>query len=129
MTQRRKISERSHIEQQGEFFDAALAAATRSVRGDTHFVGMDKIRGPVAKRAALRATGFQFNDDDDSWLSWLLPESADKNYKETFKIVEALYRTAVEAAIAGVETFKSFVAEQVRLAEYPTDNRSDDCAF
>jgi hypothetical protein len=53
-----KISQARHIEQNREAFDQALAAATRSVREDRHFVGMNNIRQPIDLPSGLKSHRF-----------------------------------------------------------------------
>lgn len=52
-----KKSENDHIAALGDKWPLALAAASMSVRLDPKLVGLDKIRGPLAISAALKATG------------------------------------------------------------------------
>ena len=40
-----------------EKFDRALAAATLFVRGDRRFIGLQKVREPIAEAAAVNALG------------------------------------------------------------------------
>ena len=101
-------TEKKHIERNQHAYTVALAAATRSVREDAHFVGLDKIRVPIAKRAALKAIGFEFHDED----SWRLPASAGQDFKKTQDLVEAAYRAALNAARAALEGLQAQQAEQ-----------------
>lgn len=52
--------EQKHIDKIGLLtFERALAAASLCVRMDARLTGLDKLRGPLAHAAALRATGFR----------------------------------------------------------------------
>jgi len=53
-----KLSRSAFLDRVGRYrFAEALEHATRFVRGDPRFVGLDKVRRPIADTAALHALG------------------------------------------------------------------------
>jgi len=52
-------AEKAHIKKDGDRFATALAFATLAVRQDGRLTGLDRIREPLAFKAALRATGYE----------------------------------------------------------------------
>lgn len=53
-----KKAEKEHIEAVGECWGRILIATTVAVRSSPRFTGLDKLRGPIAMQAALKAIGF-----------------------------------------------------------------------
>lgn len=51
-------AEKDHIKLMGVRWGSVLAATTFSVRQNAKFIGLDKIREPLAYKAALKATGY-----------------------------------------------------------------------
>lgn len=84
--------EKSHIRAQGSRFDAALARATMCVRSCDKLTGLDKVRAPIAWKAALKATGYEFE------AGFVLPSSAGELTAEINDIATELFDRAVEAA-------------------------------
>jgi hypothetical protein len=64
-----------------------------SVRSHAALIGLDKIRKPIAHRAALKATGFPMTVDGCP-----LPVEAGQPYAETQLVVDEAYKAAVKAA-------------------------------
>lgn len=86
-------AEKSHISAQGKKFDDALARATMCVRSCGKLTGLDKVRAPIAWKAALKATGYEFETD-----GFVLPASAGELTAEINDIAAELFVRAVEAA-------------------------------
>jgi len=55
--------QKKHIKDRGAQFDNALARATMCVRSCGKLIGMEKVRAPIAWRAALAATGYPFETE------------------------------------------------------------------
>jgi hypothetical protein len=84
--------ERRHIADKGKQFTDALARATMCVRSCGQLVGLEKVRAPIAWRAALTATGYEQDVD-----GMVFP----KDFEPTVEINEIaaeLYVRAVKAA-------------------------------
>lgn len=84
-------NEKKHIKKQGERFTLALCHATMVVRASPHFVGLDKVRAPIAWQAALKATGY-------NTAPFVLPPDAGDPMSETDEIAAQLFEDAVYAA-------------------------------
>ena len=87
-----KKSEQTHIDGLGDKWTRALAKASLSVRLNPKLVGLDKIREPLATRAALKATGAPGID------GFCIPETAGIPMREMQDIVDAAFTEAVNAA-------------------------------
>lgn len=86
-----KRSEQQHIDSLGER-RAAIAAASLSIRQDSKLVGLDKIRGPMAIAAALKATGCPDHE------GFVIPKEAGPPMSGIQEFVDAAFIAAVEAA-------------------------------
>lgn len=84
--------EKNHARAIGQRFDDALARATMLVRSSGKLTGLDKIRAPIAWRAALKATGYEFDVD-----GFVFPKSVESTAEIT-EIASELYDRAVTAA-------------------------------
>ena len=76
----------------GPRWERALAAASLSVRLQPKLVGLDKIREPLAVRAALRATGCEVCD------GFVIPKEAGPPMPGIQDIVDAAFADAVKEA-------------------------------
>lgn len=87
-------AEKNHARAVGKPFDDALARATMVVRSSSKLIGLDKIRAPIAWRAALKATGYELDVD-----GFVFPKSVEATVEIT-EIASDLYERAVQAARA-----------------------------
>lgn len=95
-----KKAEEDHIKSNQKAFDAALAKATMSVRSNAAFVGLNKIREPLAFQAALKATGYNVTNFN-------VPKTAGPPNADVQARVNDAFLEAVNAAIShpkGTET-------------------------
>lgn len=98
--------ERKHVrEHESEFFKA-LTAATFVIYKNTELVCMDKIRRPMALKAALKATGYDI-------VGFMPPRDAGKPYIETVAVTDRLFDAALKAA---VEALKPQETEQPNVS-------------
>lgn len=88
-----KTSEQEHIKALGHNWSRVLAAASLSVRLDPKLVGLDKIRAPLAIRAALKATGCADCE------GFVVPKDAGPSVAGFQKICDAAFEAAFIAAL------------------------------
>jgi len=89
---RTKKKEEEFVKAHESRFNAALAKATMSVRQDARFVGLNKIREPLAYRAALKATGYPDAD------AFAVPKEAGEPNVGVQEACDQAFEAAVEAA-------------------------------
>lgn len=89
-------SEEDFIKAQGALWSKALMAATISIRSDSRFVGMDKIREPAAIDAAFRALGYDKTTSAANTLTRLIA-SEGAGFSLTDSLVENATKAAKEA--------------------------------
>jgi hypothetical protein len=83
--------EKRHIKDAGQRFNRALALATLCVRQDRRLTGLDRIREPLAYKAALRATGYED-------ARFVVPTAAGRPHAGINAIVAEVFDRAVAAA-------------------------------
>lgn len=86
--------EREFIKERSLDWARALAAASLSVRANNKLVGADRIRGPLAERAALKALGCPGVNRFE------LPASAGPVTPPFLEIIQAVFADAVASAQA-----------------------------
>lgn len=85
-------AEEEFIKAHEDAFAVALSRVTISVRGNSAFVGLNKIREPLAYRAALKAIGYEGIN------GFAIPKEAGAPVGDVQDIVDRAFAEAVEAA-------------------------------
>jgi hypothetical protein len=88
--------EKKFIKDAGAKWHTALCAATMHVRMDNRFVGLDKVREPIAHAAALAALGGEFPEPGFIARLWVSEPTLANDLSRLIEDAAASARQALE---------------------------------